>query len=220
MKFGEARLRFLSHTPSHTPSPLAINSNASIFVRQHSTDSVRSSRAYYVKYSRHCGRYSRKTWLSIRSHHSSGTSTQTIPTVPGDTYRYIPKSYLEDAKGTRRSMVTTVYPDDSICSVAPGLKSNSPIGGFSFCLEAIINVHQDCDLELHSPSKGIRYLEKATKGEELRLHTVWTLVRNPDNEEASLQIGDLRRGDTAWVSQLPQGSVASHGTGGSSREVR
>jgi hypothetical protein len=117
-------------------------------------------------------------------------------------------------------MVTTVYPDDSICCVAPGLKSNLPIGGFSFCPEAIINVHQDCDLELHSPSKGIRYLGKATKGEELRLHTVWTLVRNPDNEETSLQIGDLRRGDTAWVNQLPQGSVASNGTGGSSREVR
>jgi hypothetical protein len=143
-------------------------------------------------------------------------STQRFPTDTGDTLNFQPASYLQYTNGTK-SMAKPVYPDDSLLLVAlPDLNGVSQTQEYSFSPEATINPFDDCILKLHSPSHPHRDrdLGKATKGQELQLHTDWALLRKPKNKEDSIQIGTFKRGDKVRVDQLAKGSGASFEKGG------
>ena len=120
-------------------------------------------------------------------------------------------------------MAKPVYLGDSLLLVSfPDPNGNSQTQEYSFSPEATINPFDDCILKLHSPSHPHRDrdLGKATKGQELQLHTDWALLRKPKDKEESIQIGTFKRGDKVRVDQLAKGAVASLRTGGSSGGVR
>jgi hypothetical protein len=149
-----------------------------------------------------------------------GDYTQGIPTDTGDTFTFQPASYLEYTNGTN-SMAKPVYPEDSLLLVgSPDLDGNSRTEKFPFSPEATIIATDDCILRFHSPFHRDRDLGKATKGQELKLHTNWALLRKPKSKTDSIQIGTFKRGDKVRVDQLAEGSVASYGTRQSSRAVR
>jgi hypothetical protein len=134
-----------------------------------------------------------------------GKSTQTIPTIENDTYEFQPVSYLYNTHGLR-SLVKPVYPDDSLLLVAPADLDGSRTQKYPFTPEATIKASEDCIVKFHSPSLGDRYLGQAVKGQELKVHTEWSLIRT--RKPNVLEMGNFRRGDRVWVNHY-DGSVAS-----------
>jgi hypothetical protein len=134
-----------------------------------------------------------------------GKSIQTIPTIKDDTYKFQPVSYLENTHGVR-SLVKPVYPDDSLLLVAPADLDGSRTQKYLFTPEATIKASEDCIVKFHSPSLGDRYLGQAVKGQELKVHTEWSLIRT--RKPNVLEMGNFRRGDRVWVNHY-DGSVAS-----------
>jgi len=134
-----------------------------------------------------------------------GGSIQTKSTLKGDTYRFQPVSYLGDTHGPR-SMDRPVYPDDSLILVGSAdFRGKSLIQECPFLSEAKIIPSDDCTLNLRSLSLGDRYLGQAVKGQEVRFHTDWSLIRT--REGIDLEMGKFGRGDKVWVQHYPDGSI-------------
>jgi hypothetical protein len=126
-----------------------------------------------------------------------------------------PVSYLENTHGVR-SLVKPVYPDDSLLLVAPADLDGSRTKKYPFTPEATINASEDCIVKFRSPSLGDRYLGQAVRGQELKLHTEWSLIRTR-KPNAVLEMGNFRRGDKVWVNHYDESVAGSEARQGIQR---